>query len=353
MTTLDNTLQPLRSALAWLAGTAWGQRHGYRIQAPLWNHFPAQGLWHLVPLCAVQSWEELPGLHPLILCLRIDLRFPAAHWPVVMVDVHRQCTTLASAPIHLALALLNHHLDVDGSEEWEQTRHLWRQLHDQAGGESQTFERVAARIEAGDQLVFSASEVDDRAAQAFLQLSEHTVDAGSLLELDSPWQGAVNSRVLTALTAQDIEGGGIGNWSLPVLLQGMNLLKTPAPYISNDFPPLRASAVGSAWYYLMASLQSHLLRQPSFPVAEGYDRLIHHGAEQRLSGLQHFELAAHESSVKHDQITAFHHLISADYWALEKTQTELPETLQMALVVARLQGHTEAVEALERWGIGV
>ncbi|MFC4637718.1 hypothetical protein [Deinococcus hohokamensis] len=354
MTALDDTLQPLRTALSWFAETGWGRRKGYSTQTSLWAHFRAQGLWHLVPLCAVGSWEDLPGVHPYVLCLRIDLRFPVSGWPVVMVDAQRQCTTLASRPAHLALALLNHHLYIDGQAVWEEAQELWRDLHCRVGGDADILEGIEKRLQVGEQVLFTRSEVDERAEQAFRRLpqdsSENAVTEGSLLDLSSPWSGAVNSRVLDAFTSMDIDTGGTGDWPIPVLSRGMELLKAPAPYdISNEFPPLHVTVVGSAWYYLFASLRSNLLTQPSFVVPEGYGKLIEHGAEQALSGIEYFELAAHESSVQHDQITAFHHLISAAFWALEQTLTELPEAHQMAIAVARLHEHADAVEALEHW----
>ncbi|MFC4640037.1 hypothetical protein [Deinococcus hohokamensis] len=350
MTTLDDTLQPLQTALSWFAETEWGQENGYRTLTSLWNHFPSQGLWHLVPLCAVQAWEDLPGLEPLFLCLRIDLRFPASQWPVVMVDARRQCTTLASAPHHLAIALLNFHLPTDGRAAWEEARELWLELHARVGGDEHTLTEIGARIQSGEPVLLTRTAADQRAAEVFGQISDHTVTEESLVDLGSPWLGAVNSRVLHALTTKDIDAGGMGSWTLPALSQGMALLKAPAPYdISTKFPPLQVTVVSSAWYYLFSSLRSNLPHHPSFVVPEGYDKLIEHGAEQGLSGIQHFELAAHESSIQRDQVTAFHHLISAAYWALENTQTELPEALEMAHVVVRLHGHEEAVEALERW----
>ncbi|MFC4426401.1 hypothetical protein [Deinococcus navajonensis] len=127
---------------------------------------------------------------------------------------------------------------------------------------------------------------------------------------------------------KDIDAGGMGSWTLPALSQGMGLLKAPAPYdISTKFPPLQVTVVSSAWYYLFSSLRSNLPNHASFVVPEGYGKLIEHGAEQGLSGIQHFELAAHESSIQSDQVTAFHHLISTAYWSLENTQTELLEAL--------------------------
>lgn len=350
MTSLDDTLRPLRSALDWLANTPWGQQKGYRTQAALWQTFPAQGLWHLLPLCAVQAWEDLPGVQPSFICLRIDLRFPAAAWPVVVVDPYRQCTTLASATQALMPALLNHHLELDGPEAWAVNRDLWQELHTRVGGDPAILEHVAFQLESGAPVVFTPSEADGRAARAFHHLMEHTASEDDLLGPDSPWQSAVNARVLNALTVQDLTAGGLGHWREAAQARAIELLSAPAPYdISADFPPLQATSVASQWFYFLSALRSTLLDQPSAAVPEGYDLLIEHGAEQGLSGLQHFELAAHASSVQQDQVTAFHHLISAAYWALENTQTELPEALQMARTVARLQEHKDAVEALESW----
>lgn len=351
MTELKKTLQPLQSALQWFQGTEFGTENGYRIEPTLWQDFHERGLWHVVPLCAVQSWEDLPGLQPSFLCLCIDLRFSASQWPLVMVDPYRQCTTLASSPGNLTLALLNFQLASNPNfpAEWEQTRELWKDLHGRVGGTPESFDEIEQHMGQGTQILLANTGIDQQAARIFQQLQSDQVKSDSLVDDTSPWVGALNSRILSLSASRDIEDGGMGYWGRERLSRAVELLKVPAPYdINTDFPPLMASSIPSAWYYLFNSIRSNLLHEPDFAVPEGYTKLIDHGAEQGLSGLQHFELAARESSVQNDQVTAFHHLISAAYWALENTQTALPEAHTMALKVAALQGNSDAVEALQK-----